>query len=70
MIDKEMDKTVNDFIEVIDNVVTDKQTMDADYAWMIYNFVLEYKQGMFSEISMQEDIDKCFEKWSKIYKEL
>ena len=70
MIDKEMDKTVNDFMEVIDNVVTDKQTMDADYAWMIYDFVSEYKRGMFGEITLQEAIDKCFEKWSKIYKEV
>jgi hypothetical protein len=69
MIDKEMDKTVNDFMEVIDNVVT-KQTLDADYAWMIYNFVEQYKQGMFGEITLQEAINKCFEKWSKIYKEL
>ena len=48
----------------------DKQTLDADYAWMIYSFVEQYKLGLFGETTLQEAINKCFEKWCKIYKEL
>ena len=34
----------------------------SDYAWKIYNFILDYKNGKFGEdLTLQQAIDKYFE---------
>lgn len=34
---------------------------DADLAWKLYNFVCDYKNGKFGEVTLQQAIDENYE---------
>ena len=58
----EMDKTVNEFMGVIDDLKIEKPHLDADFAWKVFNFVNKYKTGVFGEVTLQEALDKYWER--------
>ena len=37
--------------------------LTSNYAWCVYNFINAYKNGSFGCVSLQEAIDKHFDKW-------
>ena len=44
---------------------TTEKKLTADEAWRAYNFVTEYKAGVFGLISLQEAIDKHYRNYLK-----
>ena len=58
----EMDKTVDDFMGTIDNLEIRKPHLDADFAWKVYDFINRYKAGMFGEVTLQQALDKYWQR--------
>ena len=42
-------------------IKNEKPHLDADFAWKVYDFVNKYKAGMFSELTLQQALDKYWE---------
>ena len=40
-----------------------KQRVEADFAWKVYNFINDYKNGEFGLIILQEALDEYFESY-------
>lgn len=39
--------------------------MSVELAWKVYNFINAYKNGEFGFVTLQEALDKYFEKWQE-----
>ena len=41
--------------------------MKADKAWKTYNFINDYKEGKFGEVSLQEALDEYYDSYNMRY---